>query len=722
MVDEMSELLQLHGTPDDRHGRERGGDAARCDAVCEADVHRAIDWLSDRVPDAIARHDRATRVVCCNAGWTALFAPARDATGCRVDALAPVQPFALRYQRALDRVLATGKAEEFDVAHDTAQGRRDIRFRIVPDGGAGCLTVFGRDVTREKELEDDLARHSAAFQEVVEHSPDHIARYDRDGRRVYANAAMTAALGGDPARILGRTPLESPAGPWGRQVMRTLRDVVARGEAREVDVRLQAGGDVCHRVRLIPQFDRSGAVSHVLGIGKDISEIDRYRRKAEHQSLHDGLTGLPNRESVTGRLARMIADAGLLDAQCAVVLLDLDHFKNVNDILGHHTGNALLCATARRLQECVRDQDTVARLGGDEFALLLPGVRGAQDVAALADKVLRRLVEPFVIAGRELFVTASIGIALSPGDGTDPDTLLKFADSAMYHAKKAGRNNVQFYARELTVRSLERMDLELALRKARRNGELDVYYQPQVDLETGHPIGAEALLRWHRPGHGVVGPDRFIAIAEEAGLIVDIGEWVLRTACRSVVRWNAGRATPLTVAVNLSPRQFVRNDLVGTVLHVLAETGCRPEWLELEITEGLLLEDCEETMTILAALTAMNIAILIDDFGTGYSALSYLHRFPVSHLKIDRSFIRGIDDQADKRELIRAMLLIASALDLGSVAEGVETAEQAGCLRAWGCRAAQGYLFGKPMPAAQFDAYLSNPGPEHFITNGDDTT
>jgi EAL domain-containing protein (putative c-di-GMP-specific phosphodiesterase class I) len=309
-----------------------------------------------------------------------------------------------------------------------------------------------------------------------------------------------------------------------------------------------------------------------------------------------------------------------------------------------------------------------------------------------------------------MFVSASIGIALYPADSPNPDTLLKFADSAMYHAKNSGRNNFQFYVRELSVRSLERMEMELALRNARKYGELDVYYQPQVDLETGNVIGAEALLRWRRPGQGVVGPDRFVAIAEECGLIVDIGEWVLRTACSAVVRWNAGRATPLKVAVNLSPRQFVRNDLVGTILQILAATGCRPEWLELEITEGLLLDDGEETRTTLSALAAMNIAIVIDDFGTGYSALSYLHRFPVSDLKIDRSFITGIEDQFDQRELIRAMLLIASALNMGSVAEGVETFEQAGFLRTCGCRAAQGYLFGRPMPAAAFDAWLAQGG------------
>jgi diguanylate cyclase (GGDEF)-like protein len=489
--------------------------------------------------------------------------------------------------------------------------------------------------------------------------------------------------------------------------MQTLREVIEQGVIREVDVRWHADeGDSCHHIRMTPQFDRSGRVTQVLAIARDITDIDRYRRKIHHQSFYDCLTGLPNRSSLADRMAQMIADAQYLGSRCAVMVLDLDHFKNVNDILGHDTGNGLRCATARRLTDSVRSLDTVARLGGDEFAILLPGVQSAEDVAMFADKLLSRLAEPFVVDGRELFVTGSIGVALFPADSGNVDALLKFADAAMYQAKKAGRNNFQFYAREFTARSLERMDIELALRKARRRGELDLYYQPQIDLQTGDVIGAEALLRWHRPGHGMVGPDQFIGIAEESGLIVDIGEWVLQTACEAVVRWNAGRDSPLKVAVNLSPRQFVRNDLAGTVARILAATGCRPEWLELEITENLLLEDSARTTAMLTALNEMGVAISIDDFGTGYSALSYLHRFPVNHLKIDRSFVNGIEGEPGKRELVKAMVLIAAALNLGSVAEGVETSEQATYLEAWGCRSAQGYLFGKPMPPGEFEAHV----------------
>lgn len=668
--------------------------------------------LVDCLPDAIARHDNATRIVYCNPAWEAMLRPERHAIGQHVDVLFPLRPFTPRYQSLLEQVLASGAPAGFDFVLEDARGVRDIWLQIVPEtdstGSLTGLVAIGRDVTRHKELEAELERRTAEFRDVVEHTSDNIARYDRHGRRTYANPAMVATLGGDPAGVLGRTPLETPGGPKGPLVMQTLREVVACGEARDVDMRWQAGGeDIYHLMRMIPQFDRAGNVQQVLGIGKDITEIDRYRRKVHYQSFYDGLTGLPNRASVAARTAQMIADARCLGLQCAVMALDLDHFKHVNDILGHDAGNGLLCATGKRLLDCVGAQDTVARLGDDEFAVLLADVRGADDVAAIAGRILRRQAEPFIIDGRELFVTASIGIALFPEHGANVESLFKYADAAVYHAKNAGRNNVQFYARQLSVRSIERMDTELALRKARKNGELELYYQPQVDLETGQLIGAEALLRWHRPGHGTVGPDRFIAIAEETGLILEIGEWVLHAACRTAVRWNAGRDRPVKVAVNLSPRQFVRNDLVGTVTQALAATGCRPEWVELEITEGLLLEDGAETMAILEALAALKIAVLVDDFGTGYSALGYLYRFPFSYLKIDRSFVNGIPDQFDKCELVRAMLMIAAALDLGAVAEGVETHAQAAFLRARGCRAAQGFLFGRPMPIGEFEAHLA---------------
>ncbi|GBG15483.1 diguanylate cyclase [Novimethylophilus kurashikiensis] len=355
----------------------------------------------------------------------------------------------------------------------------------------------------------------------------------------------------------------------------------------------------------------------------------------------------------------------------------------------------------------IRAYDTVARLGGDEFAILLPEIRQDSDLSTVARKILSAFEQPFQLAGRELFISTSVGVALYPGDSAEIDALFKYADSAMYHAKKMGRNNFQFYSRELTARSSERMQLEAALRRAIKHNELELYFQPQVDLATGEIIGSEALLRWNRQ-EGMVTPDRFIPIAEETGLIVGIGEWALLNACQAAVRWNEGREHPLRVAVNLSTRQFIQNDLVATVRATLIETECKPEWLKLEITESLLLDDSNHVLEMLKSFNEMGLAISIDDFGTGYSALSYLNRFPVSQIKIDRSFVRDIAHQRDKAELVKAMISIAHALNLELIAEGVESEEQANYLLAHGCRIAQGFLYGKPMPAAVFEQYLDS--------------
>jgi len=425
---------------------------------------------------------------------------------------------------------------------------------------------------------------------------------------------------------------------------------------------------------------------------------------------------LPNRALLSDRVRQTVADASWHGHQFGLMLMDLDRFKEINDTLGHSVGDQVLREAAERLQACVRIYDTVARLGGDEFAALLPEVRTSNDLATIACKILGAFNTPFMVDGRELFITTSIGIALYPDDSADVETLFRYADSAMYHAKQQGRNNFQFYSADLTEKAAGRMTIESDLRKALERHELELYYQPQVELESGRIIGAEALLRWHHGDKGMITPDKFIPVAEDTGLIVGIGEWVLNEACQTAVAWNSHRNTnsktqrtdPLRIAVNLSTRQFIRNDLVSTVQRILQETGCAPGWLKLEITESLLLEDSTEIAAMLETFNSMGLAISIDDFGTGYSALSYLNRFPVSQIKIDRSFVQGIPNDHDKTELVKAMISIAQALDLELVAEGVETQEQADCLLAEGCNLVQGYLFGKPMPKAVFEELIVN--------------
>lgn len=440
---------------------------------------------------------------------------------------------------------------------------------------------------------------------------------------------------------------------------------------------------------------------------------DLRRREEEHRtlSLFDALTGLPNRTLLADRMRQAIADGARAENQFGFMIVGLDLLEEVNDSLGHDAGDALLCEAGMRLQCQMRPSDTVARLGGDEFALLLPGVRGPDDFGLLARKLINTLTAPYLLDGHEVVITASIGIALYPDDSVGIDELFRFAGSAMTHARREGLNHFQFYVAELTTRSSTRLELAAALHKAVRSGELELYFQPQIDLRDGAIVGAEALLRWHRPDHGFVAPDKFIPIAEESGLIVEIGEWVLATACRAIVARNRTLERPIAVSVNVSTRQFIRHDFVATVERVLAATGCRPDWLKLEITEGLLLEDSDDVARMLQRLHAMGLVISIDDFGTGYSALGYLNRFPVSQIKIDRSFVSDIPQDADKSELVKAILSMAAAPRLQVIAEGVETTAQVDYLRAHGCCFVQGYLFGAPMPGAAFDAVLRAASP-----------
>jgi diguanylate cyclase (GGDEF)-like protein len=443
-------------------------------------------------------------------------------------------------------------------------------------------------------------------------------------------------------------------------------------------------------------------------VGRDITEIDTYRKQIHNLAFFDPLTHLPNRSQLSNFIRQTIDDISSHDQQFGLMMLDLDRFKQINDTLGHGVGDQVLCEAAKRLRGCVRICDTVARLGGDEFAILLPNIYSGLDLDAVACRILVAFNHPFMIDGCELFITTSIGITLYPDDTADVETLFRYVDSAMYYAKQQGRNNYQFFSVNLTEKAVWRMSIENDLRKAQERNELELYYQPQIELASGKIIGAEALLRWNHSNKGLITPDKFIPVAEETGLIVGIGEWVLHSACQAAVAWNANREIPLCIAVNLSTRQFIRNDLVAMVQRILQETACEPRWIKLEITESLLLEDSTEVAAMLDTFNRMGHAISIDDFGTGYSALSYLNRFPVSQIKIDRSFVQGIPYDNDKTELVKVMISIAQVLNMELVAEGVETHEQAACLFANGCVIVQGYLFGKPMPYASFEKFMAD--------------
>jgi diguanylate cyclase (GGDEF)-like protein len=441
-----------------------------------------------------------------------------------------------------------------------------------------------------------------------------------------------------------------------------------------------------------------------------------HAQRVEYLAYHDGLTELPNRSLFSKLLSQSINEAHRYSRQLAVAFLDLDRFKQINDTLGHEAGDQLLREVASRLKECVRESDTVARMGGDEFVVLLPELGDGKYAATVAQKILSVIAKPFNLIGHEFRVTASIGISIYPQDGLDEQTLTKNADIAMYQAKEEGKNNFQFYSEKLNANSLERLTLESSLRRALERNEFRIHYQAKRDIGNGRICGMEALLRWEHPDLGTVAPMQFIPVAEETGLILPIGKWVLRTVCLQNVAWQKQGLPHLSIAVNLTTRQFRDENLLQDLTSILTATGMDPHLLELEITESLLIRDVEETLRILTGLKALGIRIAIDDFGIGYSSLATLQRFPLDTIKIDRSFIRDITGTSQDTALADAVIAMGKSLSLTVVAQGVETKEQAEFLQTHACDELQGFYFKRPLPADQFTQLLQAQSAETTYT------
>jgi diguanylate cyclase (GGDEF)-like protein len=425
-----------------------------------------------------------------------------------------------------------------------------------------------------------------------------------------------------------------------------------------------------------------------------------------HLAQHDFLTNLPNRVLLNDRIAQAITLAKRSDTQLAVLFLDLDNFKHINDSLGHGTGDKLLQSVTRRLSACVRSSDTVSRQGGDEFIILLAEGKNGEDAALIADKIQAVLTLPHAVNRHELHITTSIGISVYPSDGQDAETLIKNADTAMYHAKKKGRNNYQFFKDEMNVRAVERQFIEASLRLALEKQEFVLHYQPKVNLSTGKITGAEALLRWIHADWGEVVPEKFIPIAEDCGLIVPIGRWVLREACAQAKQWIDIGLPPILIAVNISAQEFHQKNFVADVRTILNDTGLEAHYLELEITESALMRDAEFSTAILRELKNMGVQLAVDDFGTGYSSLSYLKKFPIDVLKIDQSFVRDIASATDSGIIVSAVIGMGNNLKLRVVAEGVENQTQLTFLKGLHCEEGQGYFFSNPLTPAQFTKHL----------------
>ncbi len=455
-----------------------------------------------------------------------------------------------------------------------------------------------------------------------------------------------------------------------------------------------------------PVFDAAGAFQGYRGTGSEITARKLSEQRIQHIAHHDVLTGLPNRVLLQDRLGQAVAYANRSGHPLWVMLIDLDRFKFVNDSLGHKAGDLLLKTVAGRLQDSVRESDTVARLSGDEFVALLTEYPDEALTPQVTERIMRAVAQPVLLEGKEFFVTCSIGVAVHQADGTPAQHLIEHADIAMYRAKKLGRNNTQFYQPSMNEEALERLRIEGALRQALERDELVLYYQPQLDLDSGRIVGMEALLRWRHPELGMVQPERFIGLAEETGLIVPIGAWVLASACAQTQAWLAAGLGPLRVAVNLSARQFGQPGLPAAIAAVLAASGLAPACLELELTESLLMSDVALAVELLQQLKALGLTLSIDDFGTGYSSLSYLRSFPIDVLKIDRSFVSDIGANGDEAAIVVSIIALAHNLKLRVVAEGVESAQQLDYLWRNGCDQMQGFHFSPPVPAAEFEQML----------------
>ncbi len=558
--------------------------------------------------------------------------------------------------------------------------------------------------------------------DVLEAAPDALVLVNETGEIVLVNEPAVQLFGYRRDELLGQ-PVEVLVPPAYRDAQ--LRDHAAyisnwrrRGGGRELVGLRRDGTEFPIETSLSPLASRRGML--VIFAIRDISA--RKRAEAERRHLvreralyseiarlarHDALTGLPNRTLLYDRLSTAIASATRHRHKIGVLFLDLDRFKHVNDSLGHGAGDCLLRSVAGRLSASVRRSDTVSRQGGDEFVILLAEVTHREDLAKAASNIMEAITQPHRVGSHELHVTASIGIAVYPDDGGHVETLIKQADIAMYHAKDHGRDNYQFFTPEMNTLIVERRALEGSLRRALNRQEFLLHYQPKIDLATGGMIGAEALIRWRHPERGLVRPRSFVPIAEECGLIVPIGQWVLREACRQAREWQAAGLRPMPVAVNISSVELRSKGFLDGVRRILDETGLDPRLLELELTESVLMESMASTAEMLRELKAMGLRLAVDDFGTGYSSLSYLMQFPIDTLKVDQSFVREITAEGDRSPIITAVIAMGRSLNQRVIAEGVETGEQLAFLQAQHCEEGQGFHFSRPLPADQFGALLA---------------
>lgn len=672
---------------------------------------REFRTLVDHSSDITLRHDMEGRCVFINRAYLALTRfSADDVLYAPLEKVDILGAGSVAYMQMIQKVKAEGRQMSSQIEWATPGSDRHIHhLHFIPEfdqfGRMESILVIGRDISELVEAKEYIDKAEAAanmgswYCDLLGKTC-HLSR----GAIRILNRPVSRNL--TPKQALALLPQDQKL-----ELMLVLQRAFAARRS-EIIVECSFPDRKGRQHVLCPvsiEYREDGVPWKLAGLIQDISTTRSYQRQVHTLAYRDSLTGLPNRNLFTDRFRQAAIEAGSKGQKLGFMLLDLDNFKTINDTHGHGFGDRLLFVVGERLQDTFREYDTLARMGGDEFALLLPHVQDVGDIEVVARKVVSLFSMPFMVDGLELFTSCSIGVAVYPLDGENLEELLKNADAAMYHAKDQGRNNYQFYLKQMTSSMVERTFIESEMRQALQYNELSLYYQPQIDLASDSICGAEALIRWNHPTLGVVPPERFIGIAEETGLILELGGWILRQACAAISAWNRGRGSAIIRgSVNLSPRQFQMGDLVDIVCQALKAAQCRPEWVELEITESVFLEGTETTCAALEKLRSMGVTIAIDDFGTGYSSLSYLAGFPVDALKIDRMFIRDVTTNDDRAELVKAIITMGKSLKTTLVAEGVETKEQESFLKALACPVAQGFLYAKPLPLNAFMALLNS--------------
>ena len=571
----------------------------------------------------------------------------------------------------------------------------------------GALMAAGRSVGAAIQREAANKRLNQAMI-AFESAAEGIVITNTDGRIIAINKGYSDITGYREDEIKGQLAYQlDPALMDVEQYQKMHEELAAEGRWKgEFSSQRKDGEIYPENATVTAVKDEEGNVVNYVVVFSDISDTKRVQTALHEMVNHDALTGLPNRRLLNELTGHALRRAEREKSNVAILFIDLDRFKVINDTLGHQVGDKLLMQVSSRLRDVMRESDTVARLGGDEFLVMMDSLRDVEDASRVAKKIVSTLQAEFVIDGKDIFIGASVGISVYPGDGDDVDNLIKAADIAMYKVKSEGKNNYRFYSSDLSENAVERFTMETQLRRALERQQFELYYQPQVSLKTGRIVGAEALVRWQHPELGVVSPAKFIPVAEETGLVVQIGEWVLRESARQMVEWTGQGLDLKSISVNVSGVQVQRSNFADTVYGILVETGCDPALLELEITESVVMNNTEYVISVFARIKEPGVRLAIDDFGTGYSSLSYLKRLPLDKLKIDQSFVRDLTSDPDDKAIASAVIALARSLGLKVIAEGVETQEQIDTLVSMGCDDVQGYFYGRPMPADQFSAVL----------------